>query len=556
MQDIPEDKNRPVEQHDAWRALHQHFSVVERTHMRDLFAQQPERFEQFSLEAAGLFLDYSKNRINRETLSLLCRLAESVDLAGNIEAMFSGKKINNTERRAVLHTALRQQDDTPVYVDGQDVIPEIRAVQQKMRSFSDAVRDGEWRGYTGKKIRSIVNIGIGGSNLGPLMVWYALKPYISADLSLHYVSNVDATHLVENLKQCDPETTLFIVASKTFTTLETMANAESARQWLVDALGSDEAIAKHFVAVSTNEEAVRAFGIDPDNMFIFWDWVGGRYSVWSSIGLSLAIGLGMERFEEFLAGAALMDRHFATAPFDRNMPVILGLLGVWYRNFYHTSSQAVLPYDQYLRFLPDYLQQLDMESNGKTVNRFGQSVSVATGPIIWGSAGSDGQHAYFQLLHQGTHLIPADFIIPVNSHNPLGAHHHMLISNCLAQSESLMRGQTLEEVDQELADLPEEEKVLLRPHKVFPGNRPSNTIMTEQVTPKTLGALIALYEHKVFVQGVIWQLNSFDQWGVELGKKLAVPLYKELASLRVGEHDSSTTGLMRYVQAHMVDTDA
>ncbi|MEJ2317149.1 MAG: glucose-6-phosphate isomerase [Gammaproteobacteria bacterium] len=556
MQDIPEDKNRPVEQHDVWRALHQHFSVVERTHMRDLFTQQPDRFEQFSLEAAGLFLDYSKNRINSETLSLLCRLAESVDLAGYIEAMFSGKKINNTERRAVLHTALRQQEDTPVYVDGHDVIPDIRAVQQKMRSFSDAVRNGEWRGYTGKKIRSIVNIGIGGSNLGPLMVWYALKPYIAPDLTLHYVSNVDATHLVENLKQCDPETTLFIVASKTFTTLETMANAESARQWLVDALGSDEAIAKHFVAVSTNEEAVRAFGIDPDNMFIFWDWVGGRYSVWSSIGLSLAIGLGMARFEEFLAGAALMDRHFATAPFDRNMPVILGLLGVWYRNFYHTSSQAVLPYDQYLRFLPDYLQQLDMESNGKTVNRFGQSVSVATGPIIWGSAGSDGQHAYFQLLHQGTHLIPADFIIPVNSHNPLGAHHHMLISNCLAQSESLMRGQTLEEVDLELADLPEEEKVLLRPHKVFHGNRPSNTIMMEQVTPKTLGALIALYEHKVFVQGVIWQLNSFDQWGVELGKKLAVPLYKELASLRVGEHDSSTTGLMRYVQAHMVDTDA
>jgi len=556
MQDIPEDKNRPVEQHEAWRALHQHFSVVERTHMRDLFAQQPDRFEQFSLEAAGLFLDYSKNRINRETLSLLCRLAESVDLAGNIEAMFSGKKINNTERRAVLHTALRQQEETPVYVDDHNVIPDIRAVQQKMRSFSDAVRNGDWRGHTGKKIRSIVNIGIGGSNLGPLMVWYALKPYIDEELSLHYVSNVDATHLVENLKQCDPETTLFIVASKTFTTLETMANAESARQWLVDALGDDAAIAKHFVAVSTNEEAVRAFGIDPENMFIFWDWVGGRYSVWSSIGLSLAIGLGMERFEEFLAGAALMDRHFATAPFDRNMPVILALLGVWYRNFYHTSSQAVLPYDQYLRFLPDYLQQLDMESNGKTVNRFGQSVSVATGPIIWGSAGSDGQHAYFQLLHQGTHLIPADFIIPVNSHNPLGAHHHMLISNCLAQSESLMRGQTLEEVDQELADLPEEEKALLRPHKVFPGNRPSNTIMMERVTPKTLGALIALYEHKVFVQGVIWQLNSFDQWGVELGKKLAVPLYKELASLRVGEHDSSTTGLMRYVQAHMVDPDA
>lgn len=555
MQDIPEEQNRPVEQHEAWRALHQHFSVVERTHMRDLFAQQPDRFEQFSLEAAGLFLDYSKNRINRETLSLLCRLAESVDLAGYIEAMFSGQKINNTENRAVLHTALRQQEETPVYVDGQDVIPEIRAVQQKMRLFSEAVRSGQWRGYTGKKIRSIVNIGIGGSNLGPLMVWYALKPYIEPELSLHYVSNVDATHLVENLRQCDPETTLFIVASKTFTTLETMANAESARQWLVDALGSEEAIANHFVAVSTNEQAVRGFGIDPENMFIFWDWVGGRYSVWSSIGLSLAIGLGMERFEEFLAGAALMDSHFATAPFDRNMPVILALLGVWYRNFYHTSSQAVLPYDQYLRFLPDYLQQLDMESNGKTVNRFGQSVSVATGPIIWGSAGSDGQHAYFQLLHQGTHLIPADFIIPVNSHNPLGAHHRMLISNCLAQSESLMRGQTLEEVDIELADLPEDEKALLRPHKVFPGNRPSNTIMMERVTPKTLGALIALYEHKVFVQGVIWQLNSFDQWGVELGKKLAVPLYKELASLRVGEHDASTTGLMRYVQSHMIDTD-
>jgi glucose-6-phosphate isomerase len=555
MQDTSEEKNKPVEQHAAWRALHQHFSIVERTHMRDLFAQQPDRFEQFSLEAAGLMLDYSKNRVNRETIALLCKLAESVGLAGRIDAMFTGKKINNTENRAVLHTALRQQDDTPIIEDGRDIIPDIRAVQAKMRTFTEAVRSGEWRGYTGKRIKTIINIGIGGSNLGPLMVWSALKPYVSRDLNLLYVSNVDATHLVESLKQSDPETTLFVIASKTFTTLETMANAESAREWCIDALGSEEAVLKHFVAVSTNEKAVQGFGIDPENMFIFWDWVGGRYSVWSSIGLSVAIGIGMDRFDQFLAGAASMDRHFAEAPFENNMPVILAMLGVWYRNFYHTSSHAVLPYDHYLRFLPDYLQQLDMESNGKTVNRFGMSVSISTGPVVWGSAGSDGQHAYFQLLHQGSDLIPADFIIPVNSHNPVGSHHKMLMSNCLAQSESLMRGQTLEEVDLELVDLPEHEKIVQRPHKVFQGNRPSNTIMMEKVTPETLGALVALYEHKVFVQGVIWQLNSFDQWGVELGKKLATPLYKELSSLRVGEHDASTTGLMQYVQSHTKESN-
>jgi len=528
----------------AWRALGDHHKATASLQMRDLFAADPERFDRFSLEAAGLFLDYSKNRITHETPALLCDLAHEVDLPGWIARMFAGDKINNTEERAVLHVALRNRAKRPILVGGQDVMPAVNGVLTRMALFADRLRGGKWTGYTGKAITDVVNIGIGGSNLGPLMVAEALRPYHAPHLRVHFVSNVDGTHLVETLKPLNPETTLFIVASKTFTTQETMSNAEAARAWTLEAFGDDEAIARHFVAVSTAGGEVARFGIDTANMFEFWDWVGGRYSVWSAIGLPVMLAIGPDRFGEFLDGAFAMDEHFRTAPLAANMPVIMAMLGIWYANFYGCCAHAVLPYDQYLRFLPDYLQQLDMESNGKSVTRDGAAVDYGTGPIVWGTAGTDGQHAYYQLIHQGTRLIPADFIAPAVSHNPVADQHEKLLANFLAQPEALMRGKTPDEAAQELAALPEARRALLVPQKAFPGNRPTNTLLVDRITPATLGALVALYEHKVFVQGVVWGLNSFDQWGVELGKQLAGGILKELKGESEGSHDGSTAGLI------------
>ncbi len=529
----------------AWRALAGHQLTLKDIHLRELFAQDPGRFDRYSLEAAGLFLDYSKNRITDDTMSMLRTLANEVDLAGWIGRMFSGERINNTENRSVLHVALRNVGSDPVMVEGRDVMPDVQRVLEKMSLFAEQVRSGAWLGHSGKPITDVVNIGIGGSNLGPLMVAEALAPYRLPHLRSHFVSNVDGTHIAETLRNLDPETTLFIIASKTFTTQETMANAAAARAWLVDALGAESAVARHFVAVSTNAEAVARFGIDMANMFEFWDWVGGRYSVWSAIGLSVMLAIGAAGFQEFLAGAHAMDEHFRTASFDANMPVILALLGIWYGNFLGACAHAVLPYDQYLRHLPAYLQQLDMESNGKSVTREGAPVDYATGQIVWGTAGTDGQHAYYQLIHQGTRLIPADFIAPIQTHNPVDDLHDKLLSNFLAQPEALMRGKTAGEV---AAELPPEIsgncRDLLVSQKTFEGNHPTNTLLLEKVTPTTMGALLALYEHKVFVQGVVWQLNSFDQWGVELGKQLAGGILEDLSGRGGGSHDSSTAGLI------------
>jgi glucose-6-phosphate isomerase len=542
----------------AWLALAAHQQEIGGLHMRNLFAQDPGRFARFSLRLDDILFDFSKNRITEKTLPLLCNLARQADLAGWIESMFSGQKINTTEDRAVLHVALRNRSNTPILVDGQDVMPEVNRVLAHMRVFSEAVRSGDWKGYTGKPITDIVNIGIGGSDLGPKMVCEALKPYGKANLRVHFVSNVDSTDLVEVLKALDPETVLFLVASKTFTTQETMTNAHSARQWFLSAGQHEAAIASHFAAMSTNTRAVSQFGIDPANMFEFWDWVGGRYSLWSAIGLSIAIYLGMDRFEELLAGAHQVDRHFRSAPFERNIPVIMGLLGIWYNNFFDAQSHAILPYDQYLAHFPAYFQQGDMESNGKGVTRDGEPVSVSTGPVIWGQPGTNGQHAFYQLIHQGTGLIPCDFLAAANSHNPLGEHHPILLSNFLAQTEALMKGKTTAEARLELEaqGVTGAQLELLAAAKTFPGNRPTNSFLYPSLTPAVLGSLIALYEHKIFTQGILWEVNSFDQMGVELGKQLAKQILPELktASPAIspapgwGSHDSSTNGLIEAIK--------
>jgi glucose-6-phosphate isomerase len=542
-----------INQTDEWMALQAHWAEIEPLLMRDLFKQGPERAEQMSIRQCGIMLDYSKNRITARSMNLLLALAQAVDVDGWRRRMFSGERLNITENRAVLHVALRNRSNQPIWFDGEDVMPSINAVLQKMEAFSESVRAGDWKGYTGKPISDVVNIGIGGSNLGPLMVCEALKPYQKPGLTMHFVSNVDGTHILDTIKELDSETTLFIVASKTFTTQETLTNAHTARKWLLDKLRDEEAVASHFVAVSTNEEEVSQFGIDTANMFEFWDWVGGRYSLWSAIGLPIAIAIGMRNFYQLLEGAHEMDQHFLHADLSENMPVIMALLGIWYVDFAKTHTHAILPYDQYLRYLPDYLQQADMESNGKRVTRFGRPVDYATGPVIWGTAGTDGQHAYYQLIHQGTQLIPCDFIIPVNSHNETGDHHQKLFANCLAQSEALMRGKTRTEAREEMeqAGLEPEQIVDLLPHRIFPGNRPSNTLLVDKITPSRLGSLIALYEHKIFIQGIIWRVNSFDQWGVELGKQLAGVILPQLMDeQQSSRHDSSTHGLITYFHRH------
>ena len=536
----------------VWLALAQHQKAIASLHMRHLFSQDPARFTRFSLRLGDILFDYSKNRITGETLRLLVALARQEQLEEKIAAMFRGERINQTEKRAVLHVALRNRAGRPIFVDGQDVMPEINRVLEKMRRFSEAVRSGAWRGYTGRRITDIVNIGIGGSDLGPKMVCEALTPYAHPELRVHFVSNVDSTDLVETLKRTSPETTLFLVASKTFTTQETMANAHSARDWLLASAQDQAAVAQHFAAMSTNTQAVTQFGIDPQNMFEFWDWVGGRYSLWSAIGLAIALYLGMERFEELLAGAYAVDEHFRSQPFEQNIPVIMGLLGIWYNNFFGSESHAILPYDQYLVHFPAYLQQGDMESNGKSVTLTGEWVDYSTGPIIWGQPGTNGQHAFYQLIHQGTKLIPCDFLAAARSHNPLGEHHEMLFSNFFAQTEALLRGKTTAEARAELAatGLAGEELEKLATAKTFPGNKPSNSFLYPSLAPELLGMLIALYEHKIFTQGAIWGINPFDQMGVELGKQLAKTILPELTSPgQATGHDSSTIGLINYYKS-------
>lgn len=533
----------------AWQALERHVKKIKAISIKQLFADDPRRFETFSLQAADILLDFSKNLMTEKTLELLIKLANERYLDDWINRMFSGQKINITENRAVLHTALRNRSGNPVYVDGHDVMPDVLRVLEKIKNFSDTVRNGLWKGCTGKEISHVVNIGIGGSNLGPAMVTEALLPYAKNNLTIHFVSNIDATHIVETLKNLPADRTLFIVASKTFTTLETMTNARTARQWFLDQGGSETDIAKHFVAVSTNTAEVKKFGIDPANMFEFWDWVGGRYSVWSAIGLPVVLSIGMENFEAFLGGAHDMDNHFRTAGFRTNIPVILALTGILYNNFFNYDTLAILPYDQYLRRLPAYLQQLDMESNGKHVQHNSLPVACSTGPVIWGEPGTDGQHAFYQLIHQGTKIVPADFLAPANSHNQIGAHHRLLLSNFFAQTEALMNGKSEDHVRAELkAQGMSDEKISeLAPHRVFEGNRPSNSIIFKKLTPRILGALIAMYEHKVFVQGVIWNICSFDQWGVQLGKELATKIMPELSGPEeITEHDSSTNGLIGF----------
>lgn len=536
----------------AWQALLRHQQEMAEVHMRDLFARDPQRFERFSLRLGDILFDYSKNRITEKTMSLLLDLARQENLAQKIEAMFNGEKINTTENRAVLHVALRNRSNRPIRVDGEDVMPGVNRVLAKMRRFSEAVRSGAWKGYSGKAITDVVNIGIGGSDLGPKMVTEALKPYGKPDLHVHFVSNVDSTDLVETLKSLNPETVLFLVASKTFTTQETMTNAHSARAWFLASARDEASIAQHFVAMSTNAAAVARFGIDPQNMFEFWDWVGGRYSLWSAIGLSIALFLGMDRFEELLTGAHKVDEHFRTAPFEKNIPVIMGLLGIWYNNFFGAQSHAILPYDQYLVYFPAYFQQGDMESNGKSVTQDGEWVDYTTGPIIWGQPGTNGQHAFYQLIHQGTKLIPCDFLAAAQSHNPLGEHQAILISNYLAQTEALMKGKTPEEARAELVAEGYTGAQLERlvPAKTFPGNRPTNSFLYPKLTPEILGSLIALYEHKIFTQGAIWNINSFDQMGVELGKQLAKSILPELKGAeKISTHDASTNGLINYFKS-------
>jgi glucose-6-phosphate isomerase len=532
---------------EAWQSLQAHHTVMKKTHLRELFAQDAQRFEKYSMRFEDILLDFSKNHLNTETIDLLVRLAEQTHLPEAIKAMFQGEKINETENRAVLHTALRHMAHAPVTTEGKDVMPDVREVLARMEAFASKIISGEWKGFSGKTITDIVNIGIGGSDLGPLMVYEALQPYRKSHLKAHFVSNIDSTHLVETLKKINPETTLFIIASKTFTTQETMTNALSAKAWFLQSAKDETFVAKHFVALSTNAEAVGKFGIATENMFGFWDWVGGRYSVWSAIGLSLACTLGFENFSEFLAGADAMDTHFQKAPFKQNLPVLLALIGIWYVNFFEAESEAILPYDQYLHRFPAYFQQGNMESNGKTVMRNGEKVNFATGPIIWGEPGTNGQHAFYQLIHQGTRLIPCDFLAPAQSQNPLADHHEKLLANFFAQTEALMMGKTHEQV---VAELQKEGKTpeaieKLAPFKVFEGNKPTNSILYKKLTPYVLGSLIAMYEHKIFVQGVIWNIFSFDQWGVELGKQLANRILPELQnSDAIASHDSSTNGLI------------
>jgi glucose-6-phosphate isomerase len=532
----------PLTQRKAWKKLQSHYKKLRDVHLRDLFAEDPERGEEFTAEAAGIFIDYSKNRITDKTLKLLIKLAEESGLRARIDAMFRGDKINVTEKRAVLHVALRAPRGTSIEVDGQNVVPEVHAVLDKMAAFSNRVRSGEWKGHTGKRIRNIVNIGIGGSDLGPVMAYEALKHYSDRAMTFRFVSNVDSTDFAEAVQDLDAHETLFIVSSKTFTTLETMTNAHSARAWLLPALGGDEAsIAKHFVAVSTNAAEVSKFGIDTANMFGFWDWVGGRYSMDSAIGLSTMLAIGPDQFREMLDGFHQIDEHFRTAPFEANLPVLLGLLAVWYNDFFGAQTVAVLPYEQYLKRFPAYLQQLTMESNGKHVTLEGTQVDYATGPIYWGEPGTNGQHSFYQLIHQGTRLIPCDFIAFTKTLNPLGRHHDILIANVFAQTEALAFGKTPEQVKAE--GTPD----WLVPHRVFEGNRPSNTILADRLTPANLGKLVALYEHSVFTQGAIWDINSFDQWGVELGKALAQRIVPELEGQTEPalNHDSSTNNLIR-----------
>ncbi|NMM49759.1 glucose-6-phosphate isomerase [Marinigracilibium pacificum] len=531
----------------SWSKLTTHYNKVKDLHMKDLFEEDKDRFNKFSVQFNNILLDFSKNRITEETMSLLNELAEECKLGDAIKAMFSGDHINQTEDRAVLHTALRNMSGEPVLVDGEDVMPDVKRVLNKMKSFSDKLISGEWKGFTGKRIEHIVNIGIGGSDLGPYMVTEALKPYTVPHIKTHFVSNVDGSHIAEVLKVVDPENTLFIIASKTFTTQETMTNAETAKAWFLQAAGNKEAVKKHFVALSTNTESVTEFGIDPDNMFEFWDWVGGRYSLWSAIGLSIACTIGFDHFESLLKGAYEMDTHFKTTSPEKNLPVILAMLGIWYNNFFGAESLAILPYDQYMHRFAAYFQQGDMESNGKYVDRLGKNVEYQTGPVIWGEPGTNGQHAFYQLIHQGTKIIPCDFLAPAKTHNQIGDHHQKLLSNYFAQTEALMKGKDGNEVKAELESLGKstEEIDFLLPFKIFEGNKPTNSILFKELDPQTLGALIAMYEHKVFVQGVIWNIFSFDQWGVELGKQLAKKILPELNSDdKVDTHDASTNGLI------------
>ncbi|MFN8334604.1 MAG: glucose-6-phosphate isomerase [Cyclobacteriaceae bacterium] len=532
----------------AWQRLEIHFLTMQAMHMRELFHDDPDRFEKFSIQFEDILIDYSKNIMTQETLRLLTELAHETELKPAIDSMFGGVAINKTENRAVLHVALRNRSNTPVPVDGKDVMPEVNKVLEQIKQFSTRLISGEWKGYSGKRITDIVNIGIGGSDLGPYMVTEALKPYWQG-ITPHFVSNVDGTHLAETVKNLNPETTIFIIASKTFTTQETMTNATSARDWFLSKTNNGGDVAKHFVAVSTNQKAVTEFGIAAENMFVFWDWVGGRYSLWSSIGLSIAATIGYDNFVQLLEGAHAMDKHFKNEPFEKNIPVILALLGIWYNNFYGAASEAILPYDQYLHRFAAYFQQGNMESNGKSVDREGHHVMYQTGPIIWGEPGTNGQHAFYQLIHQGTKMIPCDFLAPVISHNPIGDHHAKLLSNFFAQTEALMMGKTREEVDEELGKKGMDKDAIEfhAPFRVFEGNKPSNSIMFKQLTPHTLGSLIAMYEHKIFVQGVIWNVYSFDQWGVELGKVLANKILPELSSSdEITTHDSSTNGLINY----------
>ncbi len=528
----------------AWADLQNHYEHILNQNLVESFKNDPHRYEKFSLSLRDILFDYSKNRIDDDTIPLLINLAKQANLETKINAMFSGEKINVTEHRAVLHTALRNRSNTPIFVDGKDVMPDINASLQKMRVFCERVRSGEWKGYTGKAITDIVNIGIGGSDLGPKMVTAALHPYAKADLRVHFVSNVDQTDIIETLENLSPETTLFLIGSKTFTTQETITNANSARAWLLKTAPDASAIAKHFVALSTNAEEVAAFGIDTDNMFEFWDWVGGRYSLWSAIGLSIALYVGMDNFEELLDGAYDVDNHFRNTPFEKNIPVIMGLLGVWYNNFFKSETHAMLAYDQSMRYFADYFQQGDMESNGKSVTVTGKKVDYSTGPIIWGHPGTNGQHAFYQLIHQGTKLIPCDFLTPAISYYDLPEHHKILISNFLAQPEALMHGKSIEEVKRDLTEEECKDSVLVA-SKVFDGNKPSNAFLFKKLTPKTLGSLIALYEHKIFVQGVIWNINSYDQMGVQLGKVLAKVILPELDNDdEITSHDCSTNALI------------
>ena len=539
----------------VWQTLCQHQQSVVKLHMRDLFANDPKRFEKYSFHLDDILFDFSKHRITDETLPFLIQVAREADIENWRDKMFSGEKINITENRAVLHTALRNRSNTPVLVDGKDVMPDINAVLAQMRTFANKVRKGDWKGFTGKRITDIVNIGIGSSDLGPVMVCDALKPYANPDLNIHFVSNIDGAHLMRALEKCTPETTLFIVASKTFTTQETMTNAHSARNWFLKAAKDESHIAKHFVALSTNSKAVQEFGIDLANMFAFWDWVGGRYSLWSAIGLSIALYIGMDNFEALLTGAHEMDIHFKTAPLEKNIPVIMALIGIWYNNFFHVDTNAILPYDQGMARFPAYMQQADMESNGKFICRDGKRIQYKTGPVIWGEAGTNGQHAFYQLIHQGTQIVPADFLIPVHSHYAIGkhgyAHHKILLANFLAQTQALMLGKTKEqaraELEQQGMSIEALEKLL--PHKVFEGNRPTTSILFDKLTPNTLGKLIALYEHKIFVQGIIWDINSFDQWGVEYGKQIAQQILPQLTNDEVvSNYDSSTNGLINHTK--------